>query len=122
MKSNVQFVDLKLWAVLSLAIWFERYGALHIQFYSTTNLIIAHIANGISCIIYLLVTILFIPFYGIYSVPIGLLVGNIGFYSWYAAIFSNKIIRQNRLKFELNTSIISLMIILSFFIFSLNIN
>ena len=110
--SNANFVDLKLWTILSIAIWFERYGAMHIQLYSITNHIIAHVANGVSSIIYLVITFLLLPFYGILSFPIALLIGNLGFYSWYAAIFSNKIIKINRLQFELESSIIPFGVIL----------
>ena len=113
-QSNANFIDLKLWVVISLAIWFERYGALHIQLYSVTNHIIAHIANGISSIIYLIIAILLLSTYGIYSFPIGLLAGNLGFYSWYATLFSYKIIKINRLRFEWETSIIPFLVILLF--------
>jgi O-antigen/teichoic acid export membrane protein len=46
--SRTQFVSPGVWAVLALAYFAERFGAMHLQLYSLTNHIVWHIANGVS--------------------------------------------------------------------------
>lgn len=83
--SSVAFADPRLWALLGLGFFVERYGAMHIQLYSTTNHIIWHIANGVTGIIYLAVSLLLLIPLGVYAFPVGLLAGYLGFYCWYCA-------------------------------------
>ena len=84
-RSNATFADPMLWTLLGAGILVERYGAMHIQLYSTTNHIIWHIANGVSGVIYVLVSLLLYRRLGVYAFPLGILVAYLGFYSWYAA-------------------------------------
>ena len=84
-RSNVPFVDPRLWALLGLGFFVERYGAMHIQLYSTTNHIIWHVANGVTGTIYLLISSVLLPMAGVYAFPIGVLVSYTAFYSWYSA-------------------------------------
>lgn len=86
--SKVAFPDNLLWVLLTLAIFAERYGAMHIQLYSTTNHIVWHIANGVTGAITILFSFLFIKTLGIYAFPAALLISNISFYSWYCARLS----------------------------------
>jgi O-antigen/teichoic acid export membrane protein len=83
--SNADFVNPSLWAILGLAVFIERYGAMHIQLYSTTNKIINHIANGISGIIFLVFSWILFEKIGVYAFPVSMLVSYLGFYSWYSA-------------------------------------
>jgi hypothetical protein len=83
--SRVAFADPRLWALLGIAFFVERYGAMHIQLYSTTNHIIWHIANGVTGVIYLTVSLALIRPLGVYAFPIGVLIGDLGFYCWYSA-------------------------------------
>jgi len=53
--SNVPFPDFLLWSLVGIAYYIERYGAMHINLYSTTNNVINHIANGGAGIIYVIV-------------------------------------------------------------------
>ena len=55
--SRVEFADARLWSLLGLGFFVERYGAMHIQLYSTTNHIIWHVANGVTGAIYLVVSL-----------------------------------------------------------------
>lgn len=86
--SNAEFVSPLLWGLMGLGIFAERYGAMHIQLYSTTNHIIWHIANGVSGAIYLVVSLALFKQIGVYAFPVGTLAGYLGFYCWYSAMHS----------------------------------
>ena len=98
--SNAAFADPLLWALLGLGTLLERYGAMHIQLYSTTNHIIWHVANGVSGTIYLAVSLLLFPAAGVYAFPLGILAGYAGFYCWYAARHSYRTFQLRLWSFE----------------------
>jgi hypothetical protein len=50
--SNVAFVPPALWAALATAGFIERYGAMHLMLYSTTNHIVWHVANGVTALLF----------------------------------------------------------------------
>lgn len=93
--SEVDTMPLIFWGMYSIANLIHRYGAMHIQLYSITNHIIWHKADGVSGLLYIVVILLTYKYMGIYSIIVGMLVGYIGFYAWYAAKHSYK-------RFELN--------------------
>jgi uncharacterized membrane protein YdcZ (DUF606 family) len=98
--SNTPFVHPWLWSLLGIAIFVERYGAMHINLYSTTNHIIWHVANGVSGIVFVVVSALLFPHVGVYAFPAGLLAGNIGFYAWYSALHSYRALNLSFWSFE----------------------
>ena len=98
--SKAEFVSPILWVLMGLGMLIERYGAMHLQLYSTTNHIIWHIANGISGIICIIVTLFLLKPLGIYSFPVGYIAGFLGFYSWYSAIHSYRAFGLKFWKFE----------------------
>ena len=102
--SNADFPSQMLWILLGLGFFVERYGAMHIQLYSTTNHIIWHIANGVTGMIYLIVSIVFFQFIGVYAFPVGILAGYLGFYAWYSAIHSYKAFDLKFISFEKSIS------------------
>lgn len=104
--SQVHFVDSKLWLLLSLAFYFHRYGALHMQLYNTTNHIISHIVDTVAGIIFICSSLLLIKNYGLYAIPIGMIIGYLAFYSWVAAYYSLKSLKTSFFKYEYNTSLI----------------
>lgn len=110
--SHVEFVSPLLWILIGLGKFVERYGAMHIQLYSTTNHIIWHIANGVTGIIYILVSLTLFKAIDIYAFPLGILAGYIGFYSWYSAKHSYQAFGLNFWSFERSTMLIPLGIIL----------
>jgi len=119
-KSDVQFVDPKLWLLLGIAFFIHRFGAMHMQVYLSTNHVISHIADGISGIIYIAVSIALIKYVGIYAVPFGMLAGYLGFYAWYAAKYSYSSLNVSFWNFEKKALLIpmlvlSLYVILMFF-------
>ena len=88
MGSNAEFVSPLLWSLMGLGIFAERYGAMHLQLYSTTNHIIWHIVTGVYGSIYLIVSLALFKHIGVYAFPLGSLAGYLGFYCWYSAMHS----------------------------------
>ncbi len=86
--STTPFVSLDLWALIGLAFFFHRFGAMHIQVYISTNHVITHIADGVSGVIFIISSFLLTSYIGIYAVPVGMLLGYGGFYCWYATSYS----------------------------------
>ena len=115
--SNVEFVSPLLWGTMGLSMFAERYGAMHINLYSTTNHIINHIANGVAGIIYLVVALGLFKQIGVYAFPIGTLAGYLGFYCWYSAMHSYRTFGLNFWGFEKFTMLPSLLILLLFSVF-----
>lgn len=114
-KSNANFVGYGLWSLMGFAAFLERYGAMHIQFYSTTNHIIAHIANGVTGLIFILGVALSYVFLGVYAFPISQIVANAVFYNWYAARHSYAAFRLQFWDFERKTVIVPFVMLLAYF-------
>lgn len=113
--SKVAFPDNILWILLTLAIFTERYGAMHIQLYSTTNHIVWHIANGVTGLIMIVLSFLFIKTLGIYTFPAALLISNISFYCWYSAKHSYQAFNIKIRDFEYTVSFWPCMLLALFF-------
>lgn len=109
--SRADFVSPDLWSLLGLAFLLERYGAMHLQLYSTTNHIIWHIANGVAGSLYLAVSVAALPHIGVYAFPVAFIVGNGGFYAWYCASHSYRAFGIG-LRFELSSLIPPLILML----------
>ena len=101
--SNIIFVSPLLWGLMGYAFFAERYGAMHLQLYSVTNIIIWHIVNSISGLIYITASFLLYPFINIYAFPLGILIGYLGFYCWYSAKRSYGAFNLNFFNFESHT-------------------
>ncbi|AMR34052.1 hypothetical protein A0256_22690 [Mucilaginibacter sp. PAMC 26640] len=106
--SHVEFVDQKLWMLLGIAFFVHRFGAMHMQVYLSTNHIISHIADGVSGLLYIVSSLILIRYVGIYAIPVGMLVGYLGFYAWYAAKYSYRSLNVTFWAFERTTSLIPL--------------
>jgi len=98
--SNVPFVSQDLWVLIGFAFFIHRYGAMHIQVYLSTNHVISHIADGISGVLYVVSALILSKYIGVYAIPVGLIIGYLGFYAWYAAGHSYKSMRVSFWKFE----------------------
>jgi hypothetical protein len=116
-KSNAKFVSLSMWALMGIAYFLERYGAMHLQLYSTTNHIIWHKANGISGLIYLGVSLFLLKYIEVYAFPVGLLLGYLGFYTWYSASYSYRTFKLKFWNFEKNVMLPPLVIILLYILY-----
>jgi O-antigen/teichoic acid export membrane protein len=115
--SNLGSIDINMWILLSFAFYIHRYGALHIQLYMTSNHIISHIADSVSAVIFILGTYLLIDYIELYAIPVAMIIGYLGFYAWYAAYNSYKLLNQNLFSFESQTSIPSVFILIIYYIF-----
>jgi hypothetical protein len=113
-KSHARFADPVLWSLMGIAFFVERFGAMHIQLYSTTNHIIWHTANGITGIINIVVVVLTFKYIGVYSFPIGMAVGTLGFYCWYAAKHSYRAFKLSFWSFERKTFLVPLGVVLTY--------
>ncbi|MBU6158096.1 MAG: hypothetical protein KGP35_03600 [Bacteroidetes bacterium] len=113
-QSNIDFVPSLFWFLFSLAFFVHRFGAMHMQLYLTTNHIIAHIADGVSGIIFIVVAFIAVHTLGIYAIPVAMLCGYLGFYSWYSAINSLKSIQTSFFKFETSVSLLPLCLLIGF--------
>ncbi len=105
-RSQVGFVSIELWMLMGFAAFLERYGAMHLQLYSTTNHIVWHIANGITGVVYLISVMLLFEGLGVYAFPIAQILSYLAFYDWYAARMSYNAFRIPILRYEMKTSII----------------
>ena len=114
--SNADFPTHLLWSLLGLAFFVERYGAMHLQLYSTTNHIIWHIANGITGVIYIVVSFMLFRLFDVYAFPLGLIAGYLGFYSWYSAIHSYRAFKLDFIIFEKGTMFAPLCVIIIYII------
>jgi hypothetical protein len=112
--SKAEFAGPLLWSLMGVGFFLERYGAMHVQLYSISNHIIWHIANTGSGIICMAVSLALAPLIGIYAFPIGIIAGHAGFYTWYTAKNSLRLIRQRFLPFELSVSVLPFLIMLVF--------
>ncbi|MGA0557755.1 hypothetical protein ACO2Q8_13955 [Larkinella sp. VNQ87] len=115
--SNAQFPDSLLWNLLGFAYIVDRYGAMHLQLYSTSNHIIWHKLNGITGILMITLSLFLYQYMNVYALPLGMLISYILCYSWYAPYKSYQFINVSFWNFERTTFIpfIVLFIIISFF-------
>lgn len=95
--------DIHIWTVVFFAFFLERFGAMHIQLYSTSNHILWHIQTGVSGLITILFTYVLFNDYSYYSYPIGLIASNILFYSWYGPYHSYRFLQTTFWSFEKRT-------------------
>jgi O-antigen/teichoic acid export membrane protein len=116
--SNVSFVSSDFWLLLSLAFFFHRYGAMHLQLYLTTNDVKSHIADGITGIIFIVTVYTLIDSLDFYAFPIGMIVSYLGFYVVYSVRLSLKNLSINFFKSELKVFLFPLLALCIFaFIF-----
>ncbi len=102
--SAIVFPDRILWVLLGTMFFIERYAAMHLHFYNTTNNIITHIANGVTGLLCIVFILGLMPHIGLLAMPAGLLAGYLAFYAWFPAVMSYRNFRMPFLRFELRTS------------------
>jgi hypothetical protein len=105
LNTTTPFPAAGLWALMGLAFLVYRFGAMHIQLYNATNHIIMHVADGVSGALYVVGLLILIPTVGVMAVPLSLLVAYLGFYSWYGAKHSYRLIKTSFFQFERRAAI-----------------
>lgn len=86
--SSVDFASPLIWGTLGVAMMGERYGAMHLQLYSTTNHIVWHVAALRHGVAFVAIGLVLWPFVGLLAVPAALLVAYWGFYVPYCTRLS----------------------------------
>jgi len=117
-QSNVDFPEPKFWALLGFGYLIMRFGGMHINLYNLTNDIKNHIANGITGILYLVFLLVFFPLINIYALPLAICLSGVGFYAWYAAVHSYRIIPISFFKFEKMSFLPNLIIALIYLLYT----
>lgn len=108
--SKTGFVPQSVWLLMGFAYLVERIGAMHMQFYSLTNHVLWHIANGITGSIYLLSALVLLPKVGVVAFPLAMLIGYLGFYTWFSIRLSSRHFGYNVWRFESLCSLPSILL------------
>lgn len=82
--SNLPFPTAPLMPLLGFTFLVERWGAVHIQWYSTSNNIVWHIANGITGILFVAGALVLFPLREDLAFALALLFAYLTFYGWYS--------------------------------------
>ena len=109
--SAIAFVSPDVWAVMGLAFFVERFGAMHLQLYSLTNHIVWHIANAVTGVLMIGLSVLLYPFLGLIALPAGMLMAYAGFYSIYAFRKSSELFGFSFIAFEKKVSLPSVSVL-----------
>tara|TARA_R110002049_G_scaffold225009_4_gene396856 strand:- start:1687 stop:2508 length:822 start_codon:yes stop_codon:yes gene_type:complete len=81
------FVTAPLWAIMSFALYFQRYGAAHLQHYSITNHIFWHRLDGGTGVMNIALAAWLIPTYGAWGAAIANLSSVATIYAWIPVLF-----------------------------------
>jgi hypothetical protein len=102
--SKVAFPSPLVWTLFGTVFGVERYAAMHLNLYNTTNDVITHIANGVTGILCVVFVLILFPFCGALALPLGLLSGYLGFYAWYPVVRTYDEFGMHFWSFELRNS------------------
>ena len=81
--SAVPFVARSTWTLLALGTFFERYGASHLALETSGNRVRWHISSAVCAAIFGVVAAAMFPVLGVDALPLGVLVGSVGFLAWF---------------------------------------
>jgi hypothetical protein len=99
-RSNVQFPSEYMILIFGIAYMFINYGSMHLQLYTLSNDVKWHIADGIAGSISLLIMVILFQQLKILSFPVGMLIGNMGFYALYSSRLSYNHFSLNFKKYD----------------------
>lgn len=102
---NAPTFDPLIWWTLCLALFIERFGAMNLQLYSTSNHIVWHKANGGAAILIIIAGALLIPNVGLVGLPLAILSGNCLFYAPYASLLVYGDLKLNPLHWEVGLAV-----------------
>lgn len=98
--SSTKFPSASFWVLIGTAYFLERYGAMHLQLFSTTNKIIWHWVTLGYAVVYCLVVALTMSSLGVYCIPLAMLLGYLFFYVPVSVWHSYKSVNLNFWTFE----------------------
>ncbi len=120
LESNTPFVSPLLWGLLALGMFGERYGALHLQLYTTTNHVVWHIVNTVAGLLFLgTLAIGYALGGGLYAFAGAFLVSNFGFYTWYSAWYVYRTFPLRVWAFERRVSLLPFVGLLAYLVYAL---
>lgn len=118
--SEVVFVSSTMWCLLSIAFFAHRFGAMHIQVYLTSNHVISHIADIVAGGIFICTSFFMVKIIGIYAIPIGMILGYMLFYCWFAVYYSYKFLGKGQFwKFERVASFPAIFLLIMYIVISI---
>jgi uncharacterized membrane protein YidH (DUF202 family) len=82
--SRTPFVSEAMWAVLAVAFFLERFGAMHLQLYTLTNHVVWHVANGVTGLLIIAIAVASYSWLGLLAFPLAMLLAYGGFYCVYS--------------------------------------
>lgn len=103
--SKTAFVTPETWALICIAFFIERFGAMHLQLYTLTNHVVWHIANGVTGLLMIAIAVIAYPLIGTYAFPLAMLLAYAGFYAPYSAHKSATAHRIALFEFEMTSSL-----------------
>lgn len=113
--SQTAFPDKLFWTLFMLAVYAERFGAMHVQLLLTRNIAVAHLTNGGTGIIWLSSLLVLFPKLGVMAIPASMLIAYGGFYAPCAAMLSHARLQAVSMwDFERRTSLLPLLTILAY--------
>jgi len=112
LQSKTSFVTPMVFAVMALGFFVERFGAMHMQVYTLTNHVVAHIGYGVTGLLVCLGTVLLLPTMGLMAFPLSMLLGYALFFVPFALHYSGKLLTRKRWRFERITSIVPILLLL----------
>lgn len=81
--SAVQFPRMDIFIMFGVVFGIERYAAMYLNLYNTTNDVITHIANGVTGLLCIAFILILWAQFGELGLPLGLLAGYAAFYAWF---------------------------------------
>jgi hypothetical protein len=112
--SNAAFPDPLLWGVMGTAMFAERFGAMHLHLYSTTNHVIWHTANGVTSALFVALSAALFALVGVYAFPVAYLVSTLGFYAVYCGSRSHAVLPGSIWSFERTVVVAPAVVVLAF--------
>jgi hypothetical protein len=101
--SKALFVSRDFWAVMAIAFFIERLGAMNMQLYSLSNHIVWHIANGITGAAYIALCFFSVPRYGLWGFPVSMAISYLLCYSTYGVHLAHRLFTLRPFRHELTT-------------------
>lgn len=98
--ADVVWPSRTMWAVMGLALFLERYGAMHLQLHTLGHDVRWHIAGGGTALVSVGVMVACMGSCGLLAVPMGMLAGQVLFYCPYAVSLSKRRYRWSWREFD----------------------
>ncbi len=118
--SNAEFPSQLLWCLFGIAFFLHRFGGMHQQLYISTNHVISHIADGVTGLIFIITSYFLLQSFGVFAFPMGMIISYVGFYCWYSAHYSYKLIKESFFSFEFQTSFFPFVVIIVYSIINIH--